>query len=117
MVWNWHNGDVLYVRLRTWALDIDLMLIFSLFQAAAEYEMNLFFLVEPEMVLVSHLDKDANDILSVYEILDSDLELLVSLKLPVLTVNGHQGGCVNVCNTFLYKELTSLPNGPSGMGI
>jgi hypothetical protein len=93
MVWNWHSGDVLYVRRKTWALDIDLVLIFSLFQPAAEYRDRkaFFLLVEPKMVLIPQSNKEGKDSLSVYEILDSDLRLLISLELPVLTTNGRQG--------------------------
>ncbi|KAF9512465.1 hypothetical protein BS47DRAFT_1345412 [Hydnum rufescens UP504] len=43
------------------------------------------------IVLISKSGEDGNDSLDVYKILDPHLLLLVSLKLPVLTVDGHQG--------------------------
>ncbi|KAF9512456.1 hypothetical protein BS47DRAFT_1363133 [Hydnum rufescens UP504] len=72
MVWNWHSGDVLY-------------------PAAGHLNRGaLLCLVEPKMLLISHFDNDESESLAVYEVFNSDLRLLVSLELPVLTVNGHQ---------------------------
>jgi hypothetical protein len=42
------------------------------------------------MMLISQFNNDENESLAVYEVFDSDLRLLVSLELPVLTVNGYQ---------------------------
>ncbi|KAF9512454.1 hypothetical protein BS47DRAFT_1363132 [Hydnum rufescens UP504] len=88
MVWNWHNGDVLYVRLKTWALNTDLRLIFH--RSSRPQKPRQRGLVFLRKMLISQLDDDGKDSLIVYEVLDSGLRLLISLELPVLTINGRR---------------------------